>query len=238
MTQDLTVSGINQNFNEYQGTANVQQLPGVGLPAFYLKNGPPTFSYPIQSNGTASFVGTNYSARNADWIDPHIRAPYVMMWSAGFQYEISSNWLAEFMYNGNAGVGLLEGWNINQIPLNILFHRSHRNVDQDLSISAELSSLSPVRRRQPVFSNFGHGSTYHSGTASRAEKRFASNGLMRYIRFIRTRRRSMTATPTVSALELTTTIAAWRKAARVFRSNIISKIFLLTSCRLERAAPS
>src|SRR5207302_2754723 len=119
LTQDQTVNGINQNFNEYQGTANVQQSPGDPRPAFRLSQGPPAFSYPILADGSTTFVGTNYSARNADWYDPNSRMPYVVMWSAGLQHEFVHNWLVELNYQGNAGIGLLESWNINQIPLNI-----------------------------------------------------------------------------------------------------------------------
>ena len=77
VTSDLGVNTVNQNFNEYLGTANVQQVPGDPRPAFTLSQGPPSIRYPVQSNGSVSYVGTNYSARNADWFDPHMRMPYV-----------------------------------------------------------------------------------------------------------------------------------------------------------------
>jgi hypothetical protein len=167
MTQDLTVNAINQNFNEYQGTANVQQLPGDPRPAFTLSQGPPAFSYPVQSNGSVSFVGTNYGARNADWFDPKMRMPYVMMWSAGFQYEFAHNWLAELNYQGTAGVGLLENWNINQIRPDVsndpvVLNRIFQSIQNYLPYP-QFGSVN-------LYSNFGH-STYHSGTA-RVEKRY------------------------------------------------------------------
>src|SRR6266478_369978 len=168
MTQDLTTSGINQNFNEYQGTANVQQLPGDPRPAFTLSQGPPGFSYPVQSNGSTSFVGTNYSARNADWFDPNMRMPYVIMWSAGVQSEFAHNWVAELNYQGNAGIGLPESWNINQIPL---------NISTDPTVLNKIFSAQQNYRPYPQFgavnlySNFGH-STYHAATL-RVEKRYA-----------------------------------------------------------------
>jgi hypothetical protein len=40
-----------------------------------------------------------------------------MNWQAGLQYEISSNYLLDFYYQGSAGNGLLERWNINTFPL-------------------------------------------------------------------------------------------------------------------------
>jgi Carboxypeptidase regulatory-like domain/TonB dependent receptor len=169
MTQDLTVNGINQNFNEYQGTANIQQLPGNPNPAFTLSQGPPAFSFPVQSNGSVAYVGTNYSARNADWIDPHIRMPYVAMWSADLQYELKHNLVAELDYQGNAGVGLLENWNINQIPFNISTNPTVLN-----QIYAAQQNYKPYPQFGTInlYSNFGH-STYHAGTI-RLERRYTS----------------------------------------------------------------
>ena len=167
ITQDLTTSGVNQNFNEYQGTANVQQLPGDPRPAFTLSQGPPKFSYPVQADGSAAFVGTNYSARNADWFDPNSRMPYTIMWSAGIQHEFVHNWLVELNYQGNAGVGLLENWNINQIPLNISTNTTVLN-----QIFSAIQNYRPYPQFGAVtlYSNFGH-STYHAGTL-RVEKRY------------------------------------------------------------------
>jgi hypothetical protein len=167
MTQDLTTNGINQNFNEYLGTANVQQAPGNPVPAFRLSQGPPAFGYPVQPNGSVSYVGANYSARSADWFDPNMRMPYTMMWSAGFQYEFARNWLGEVNYQGNAAVGLLENWNINQIPLNISTDPAVLNrIFQSTQSNLPYPQFGAIN----LFSNFGH-STYHSATA-RVEKRY------------------------------------------------------------------
>jgi hypothetical protein len=169
MTSDLTVNGINQNFNEYQGTANIQQLSGNPNPAFTLSQGPPAFSFPVQSNGSVAYVGTNYSARNADWFDPHMRMPYVMMWSADLQYEFAHNWVVELNYQGNSAVGLLNSWNINQIPLNISSDPATLNqifqASQNYKPYTQFGSIN-------FYSNLGH-STYHGGTI-RAEKRYTS----------------------------------------------------------------
>ncbi len=172
MTDDITTFGTNQNFNEYQGTSNVQQLPGNPLPAFTLSQGPPSFSYPLQSNGSVAYVGTNYSARNADWMDPKLRMPYVMMWSGGFQYEFAHNWMLELVYQGNAGVGLLESWNINQINPATL----PTNPATLAQIYAAQQNYKPYPQFGAVnlYSNFGH-STYHAGTV-RVERRY-TNGL-------------------------------------------------------------
>ena len=45
--------------------------------------------------------------------------PYIMNWSGGFQWNFTQNWLLEATYQGSRGVRLLNGWDINQIPLNI-----------------------------------------------------------------------------------------------------------------------
>ena len=112
----------------------------------------------IAPDGSAPFVGTNFSSRNASWIDPNIRPPYIMNWSGGFQWELLSNLLVETIYQGSAGVGLLNNWDINAIPLNI---------------SSDYATLDNIRRNYQnfkpypqfgqiqLYSNFGHN-TYHS----------------------------------------------------------------------------
>ena len=183
MTQDLTVNGTNQNFNEYSGTANVQQAPGDPRPAFTLSQGPPSFKYQLLADGSSPFLGTNYSARNADWYDPNSRLPYIMNWSAGFQYEFLHNWLAEISYQGNAGVGLSNSWNINQIPLNISTNTTLLN-----QIFTATQNFKPYPQFGAVnlYSNFGH-STYHAATV-RVEKRYATGltllGLYTYAKAI------------------------------------------------------
>jgi hypothetical protein len=168
MTQDMYRTGFNQNFQEYVGTANVQQLPGNPSHVFVLSQGPPPFSYAVQSNGTIPYVGTNYSARAADWYDPNLRAPYILMWSGGFQYQFSQNWLVETLYEGSAGVGLLNNWNINQIPLNI---STNPAVLTQIYQATQNNVPYPQFGSINLYSNFGHN-THHAGTV-RLEKRYA-----------------------------------------------------------------
>jgi Carboxypeptidase regulatory-like domain len=169
MTQDMYLTSLaSQNFQEYVGTANVQQAPGNPTPAFFLSKGPPSISYPLQSNGTVPYVGSNYSARTADWYDPNMRAPYIMMWSGGFQYQFLPNWLAEVLYEGSAGVGLLENWNINQIPLNI---STNPTVLNQIYQAPQNYRPYPQFGTINLYSNFGHN-THHAGTV-RVEKRYA-----------------------------------------------------------------
>jgi len=170
MTQDMFLTALAaQNFQEYLGTANVQQPPGDPTPAFYLSKGPPSFQYSLSSNGTVPYVGTNYSARPADWYDPNMRAPYIMTWSGGVQYQFTPNWLVELLYEGSAGVGLLENWNINQIPLNISTDSTFLNqvyqATQNYKPYPQFGTIN-------LYSNFGHN-THHAATI-RLEKRYAA----------------------------------------------------------------
>ena len=100
-----------------------------------------------------------------------MRMPYIMSWSAGFQWQFKQNWLAETIYQGSGGVGLVNRWNINAIPLDI---------------STDIQELDRIRQAQQNYkpytqfgsinhwSNYGH-STYH-GMTFRVEKRY-SHGL-------------------------------------------------------------
>jgi hypothetical protein len=88
ISQDLLVNAYDQNFQEYDGTVNIQAPPGDPRHVFRLSEGPPPFSYRIQPDGSTPFLGTNYSARGAHWYDPDMRLPYIMTWSGGFQYQI------------------------------------------------------------------------------------------------------------------------------------------------------
>jgi hypothetical protein len=167
-TLDLWTNGTLENFDEYLATAVVQPQPGNPDVAFYIRNGPPAFQFDIEPGGYAPFLGTNYSGRSASYYDPNMRMPYIMNWNGGFQWEFASNMLLDLSYQGSAGVGLLNRWDINAIPLDI---------------SSDPVQLEQVRRASqnykpyPHFgainhySNYGH-STYHSGTV-KVEKRFS-----------------------------------------------------------------
>ncbi len=92
-----------------------------------------------------------------------------MNWNAGVQRQFGRNYLLEVNYQGSAGVGLLNRWDINAIPLNI---------------SSDPVQLETIRRAPQNFrpypqfgsvlhySNYGH-SSFHSGTV-KVEKRMSS----------------------------------------------------------------
>ena len=84
-----------------------------------LSEGPPAYTFNVAPDGSVPFVGTNYSGRNASWYDPNMRLPYVATWSAGIQYQLTNSVVVEGRYQGSAGVGLLNNWNINVLPLDV-----------------------------------------------------------------------------------------------------------------------
>jgi hypothetical protein len=170
-TLDLWTVGLQENFDEYLATTTVQRPPGDPGVAFYLSQGPPPITFNVLQNGTSPFVGTNFSGRNASYYDPKMRLPYVMNWNAGFQRQLGSSMLVEVTYQGSGGVGLLERWDINAIPLDIA--TSFADLDR---IRRAAQNYKPYPQFGSIYSysNYGHN-TFHSGTL-KIEKRI-SHGL-------------------------------------------------------------
>ena len=168
ITNDLFTFGINQNFEEYLATAVVQQPSGDPRIAFLLSQGPPAFSFPAAPDGSVPFVGTNFTGRNVSWYDPNMRSPYIMNWSGGLQYQLTNAILTEAMYQGSAGVKLLNNWDINAIPLDI--SRDPAVLQQIFQNSQNFKPYTQFGSIQH-YSNYGHN-TYH-GLTLRTEKRFS-----------------------------------------------------------------
>ena len=170
LTQDLLPNG---GAEEYIAQAVAQQAPGNPLPAFYLSQGPPRFQYRLNPDGTGAFIGSNYSSRNATYLDPNLRIPYTMLWSAGFQVQISPNWLVEMLYQGSAAVALSGTVNINVLPKAIYDSKNLMFLNQ---VSQATQNYVPYTQFGTIneTSNFGH-STYNAWV-TRIEKRLA-NGL-------------------------------------------------------------
>ncbi len=170
-TLDLWTNGLQENFEEYLATAVIQPAPGNPDIAFKLSNGPPPINFNIQPNGTVPFIGSNYSGRSASFYDPNMRSPYIVNWNAGIQKQLGATYLLELTYQGSAGVGLLNRWDINQIPLDI-----SSDPAQLETIRRNAQNFKPYPQFGSIFhySNFGH-STFHSGTI-KMEKRM-SKGL-------------------------------------------------------------
>ncbi|MEJ7608034.1 MAG: hypothetical protein WKF37_17650, partial [Bryobacteraceae bacterium] len=95
----------------------------------------------------------------------------VYMWSGGIQRQLSQSWLLEALYQGSAGVGLLNSWDINAIPLDI-----SRDVPTLNAIANASQNFRPFTQFGTIrhYSNYGHN-THHSGTL-RFERR-ASTGV-------------------------------------------------------------
>ena len=168
---DLFTAILNQNFDEYTSNATVQNVPGNPTPAFYLSQGPGVLNFNVLSNGTSPYVGTNYSSRTATRYDPNLSNAYAMNWNATYQYQFAPTWLLELSYQGSAGVGLLEAWNINTVPFNI---STNPAVLQSIYQNYQNYKPFPNFGEVDMWSNFGH-STYHSGTV-KVQKQF-SGGL-------------------------------------------------------------
>ena len=157
------------NFQEYTGQANYQQPPGNPEPIYAINTIPAPVTYTLQTNGTSQFIGTNYSTRTQDWWDPNLRNPYTMNWDLSTQYQLSPTYVVEFLYQGSAGVGLLEDWNINTFPVD---YGANNPALRAAAFAAPQNYLPyPQFGAINYRSNSGH-STYHSGTI-RVERRFA-----------------------------------------------------------------
>jgi hypothetical protein len=167
LSQDLFITSLGQNFEEYFATAGVQSPVGDPRPAFRLSQGPGPIQFNILGNGSAPFVGSNFSSRNASWIDPNLRSPYIMNWSGGIQWQLPGDALLETIYQGSAGVGLLNNWDINVLPLNAA--SDYATLD---NIRRNYQNFKPYPQFGSIqlYSNFGHN-TYHSATV-RVERRY------------------------------------------------------------------
>jgi hypothetical protein len=169
-TIDTKFPSQRMQFNEWIAQTNQQAAPGNPTPVFNLSRGPDALQFNVRPNGTSPFRGTNFGARNVDYLDPNLRNAYSMNWNANIQRELARNYLLELSYQGSAGVGLIENWNINTFPIDFAVN--------DLNLRAQVLAASQNFRPFPHFgnvnmrSNFGH-STFHSGTV-KLERRYAS----------------------------------------------------------------
>jgi outer membrane receptor protein involved in Fe transport len=117
-------------FEEYGATFNINQPTGDPRYVFLLKNG------------------------------PSLRNPYIMNWSAGFQFQVAPTWLATATYQGTAGVGLVRSWNINQIPLSIALGND-RALQDKVFAAQQNYLLYPQFGSVNLLSNFNHN-TWHT----------------------------------------------------------------------------
>ena len=99
--------------------------------------------------------------------------PYVMSWSGGLQYNFRQNWVMEGLYQGQAGVGLINTWDTNRIRLDVskdpAVLNTIFNASQNYKPYTQFGSVN-------LISNFGHN-TYHAGTV-RVEKRYSAGVIL------------------------------------------------------------
>jgi len=167
--QDIFATGANIMFQEYLANATIQSPVNDPRHVFRLSQGPPSFTYQVQPDGSVPFIGANFASRGSQWFDPNMRMPYVQSWSAGVQYQLANNYVLDVQYQGQAGVGLINTWDINAIPLDI--SRDPVVLNQ---IFTATQNYKPYTQFGSInlISNFGHN-TYHGGTL-RVEKRYSA----------------------------------------------------------------
>jgi hypothetical protein len=114
-----------RGIEEYIAQAVAQQAPGNPLPAFYLSQG------------------------------PNLRIPYTILWSAGFQAQISPNWLVDMLYQGSAAVPLNGTVNINVLSKAIYDSKNLTFLNQ---VSSATQNYVPYTQFGSIneTSNLGH----------------------------------------------------------------------------------
>jgi hypothetical protein len=155
--QDIFATGTNIMYQEYLATAT--QAP-VGDPqhVFRLSQGP---ALPIRhSTGRLGAVHRHELFEPlGDLVGSQDAMPYVLNWSGGLQWEFARNWLLA-QYQGQSGVGLINSWDINTIPLNV-----SNDINVLNTIFQATQNYKPYTQFGSInhFSNYGHN-TYHGGT--------------------------------------------------------------------------
>jgi Carboxypeptidase regulatory-like domain/TonB-dependent Receptor Plug Domain/TonB dependent receptor len=166
-TIDIRWPNQGMQFDEYQAVVNQQRAANDPRVLFQLSQGPAPVVYNIQPNGTASYVGTNYSARNVTWLDPTLRPGYSMNWNVGGEYQINSTNLIKIFYAGSVGVHLVESWNINGIPTS--FGAGDPTLQNAVFANTQAYLPYPQFGSINHMANTGH-SSYHSGTVQWAKR--------------------------------------------------------------------
>jgi hypothetical protein len=160
-TVDIRFPNALQQFDEYFAQVVQQRPEGDPRPLFQLSQGPAPVVYNVQPNNTATYVGSNYASRNIYWMDGNLRPGYVLNWNTTIEYQISTNNLLKLIYQGSAGVHLVESWNLNAFAPDL--------GANDPALQKAVFTTPQNYRPFPQFgsinymSNTGH-STYHAAT--------------------------------------------------------------------------
>ncbi len=168
-TVDIRFPNALQQFDEYQAQVAQQQVPGNPAPLYRISQGPGVVNYPVLPDASSPFVGTNFSSRNVYWTDGNLHPGYVMNWNVSLQYQLGTNNLLKFTYQGSAGVDLVESWNNNLFPTSL----GAGNPALRTAVFAAPQNFLPYPHFGAInyMSNTGH-STYHSGTVQ-FQKRYS-----------------------------------------------------------------
>ncbi len=170
-TIDIKYPSNRTQFDEYVGVNDQARASNDPRPLFQISQGPSPVTFPSNGKNTAPFVNLsgNYTGRGVEWWDPNLRNPYVLNWNLSTQYQLSSTYVLEGIYQASSGVGLIERWQYNTFPVDY--------AANDPALRARVFANSQAFRPFSNFgnvmlrSNFGH-STYHSGTI-KLEKRMS-----------------------------------------------------------------
>ena len=145
-----------------------------------------------------------------------MRMPYVMNWSGGLQWEFARNWLLEGQYQGQSGVGLINSWDINAIPLNV--SNDTDVLNQIFQATQNYKPYTAVRIHQPLLQlRAQHLSRRHMARGEALLRRAQLQRLLHVEQVAereRGRRHARPASPS--------TTAGWRKAGRARTSAIAS----------------
>jgi hypothetical protein len=125
--------------------------------------------YDLQPNNTATYVGTNFGSRSVYWLDGRLRPGYVMNWNGTVEYQLSANNVLKLMYQGSAGVRLVESWNINVFPTD--FGADNPALRAAAFAAPQTYLPYPQFGAVRYMSNTGH-STWHAGTVQ-FQKRYS-----------------------------------------------------------------
>ncbi len=148
-------------------------------PRFQLSQGPVAslLVFPtVRSDGTIPFAGTNYSGRNATWVDPTRKSPYTMNWNLGIQHTFATNYLVELTYTGNSSVNGFENREMNSVSYDWANNLRLTNPTQFAAFQTNTQIFRPYPNYGSItFRTNGARSNYHAGTV-KIDKRF-SHGL-------------------------------------------------------------
>ena len=160
-TVDIRFPNALQQFDEYQALVVQQRAPGDPRMLFQLSQGPAPVVYNLRPDNTAGYVGTNYGSRNIYWMDGNLHPGYVMNWNTSAEFQISTNNLIKLIYQGSAGVHLVESWNVNVFPTD---YGANDPALRSAAFAATQNYLPfPQFGAINYMSNTGH-SSYHAAT--------------------------------------------------------------------------